>query len=168
MNKGIADQFLRSITDSKGDNNNQPRVVMVRSNHDTKRFITRALSEVENLVALLGNAPIIWSEVNAGCARLSTLCEEHRQHNIQLAAKDISELAAYLDSVVGSCSALQDAEELKSNFGDLVTYLSTMLLRVYIEGSDAACMMELSNLETLLSQTTQWARNQRFRGVWIN
>jgi hypothetical protein len=167
MNKGIADEFLRQITGPKGNASEQTRVILVRSNRNLKRFITNALREVEKLVVLVKADDPFWMQVHAAFLRLATLAELHAQHNLEIAARDIAELATRLEQTTASTD-----KNLAKTFGDFVTYISTMLLRVYIEGSDENCIWELASVEVLLTQSRRQLRvaahQRKAAELWLN
>jgi hypothetical protein len=164
MNKGIADQFLREITDPNQDEEDDPRVILVRSNRNLKRFITSALEEVEHLVSLVQAPVLSWTKISKHLTRLASLAREHDQPNINVAADQISTLAC---SLVGQ--ELTKDSALGSKFTDFVTYLSTMLLRVYIEGTDDKCTWELSSIELLLGECYAMAPEARAKDPrWLN
>ncbi len=166
MSKGIADQFIRNIGASEGNTDKEPRVIMVRSNRSMKRFITDALGEVEHLVALVKEGLLQWSAIGKRLGDLAQLSDTYEQYNIGIAARDIAALASELGDEPSN------DDELRRVFGDFVTYLSTMLLRVYIEGNDGKCIWELASVEVLLTQARRRARfAQRQRAAtarWMN
>jgi hypothetical protein len=145
MTKDIADQFLRDITAPKRELSTQSCLIVVRSNRDLKRFIAEALSEVEELAALVKTAAPNWRSVEGGFRRLATLAREQAQHSVEAAALDISAVAESLDPSA-------NGDVLLRRFSDLVTFVSTMLLRVYIEGNDHKCGWELESVRRLLGQ----------------
>jgi hypothetical protein len=165
MNKGIADQFIRNIA-SDENNGKDARVIIVRSNRNMKRFITDALGEVEHLVALVKEGLLRWSAIGDRANQLAELADSYEQHNISIAARDIGNLARELGD------GPNHDDELRKVFGDFVTYLSTMLLRVYIEGNDVKCIWELASVEVLLTQARRRARHaERQREAsarWMN
>ncbi len=166
MNKGIADQFLKDLTEPDGNATPEPRVILVRSNRNLKRFITSALSEVEALVELVKEESMSSESIHHRLSQLAHLADDYQQHNIDIAATDIARFTKTL-----GVDSLSD-EFLKKTFGDFVTYLSTMLLRVYIEGTDAKCVWELASVEMLLSECQKRvatrAVERRQRARWIN
>lgn len=158
MNKDIANQLLSGLSGPEGNDRSQPRVILVRSNRRMKHFITEALGEVETLVDLAKVSLPDWASAASKLDRLTLLAAEHGQHNIEIAARDIADLVRTLAATPGS-----DASTFGKPFGDFVTYLSTMLLRVYIEGNDSKCIWELSCVEVLLTQCRERADRLRQR-----
>ncbi len=166
MNKVIANQFLQDLTEPDENEQHAPRVIVVRSNRNQKRFITSALSEVEDLVELVKSEALNWSKIHHRLTQLAQLADDHQQHNIDIAATDIARLTQTL-----SDDSLTD-EGIKKTYGDFVTYLSTMLLRVYIEGSDEKCIWELASVELLVAEcqrrASMQAAERRHRAHWVN
>lgn len=154
MDNDIANRFLNGLTGPDGNEQSKPRVILVRSNGSMKQFITQALGEVEKLVELTKVGTPDWRTAEAALYQLAKLASDHEQHNIDLAARDIASLAHAL-------STTPDTGAFDKPFGDFVTYLSTMLLRVYIEGDDARCVWELSCVEVLLTQCHERAKRLR-------
>jgi hypothetical protein len=166
MSKGIADRFIRDITGSEGDTA-EPKVVVVRSTRGIKHYITEALGEVEKLVNPVREGRASWPLLMSTFQRLSELSEEYEQHNIQIAARDIQRLAWTLNALEADSTP-----EVQKAFSDFVTYLSTMLLRVYIEGNDDKCVWELASIEVLLTQSHRQlgleGRRERNAARWMN
>lgn len=167
MSKGIADRFIRDITGAEEGNPNEPKVIVVRSTRSIKQFITEALGEVEQLVAPVREARANWTVLKAAFERLTTLAAEYEQHNVHIAARDIQRLAWTLEAM-----EVESTEELQKTFSDFVTYISTMLLRVYIEGNDDKCVWELASIELLVTQSHRQirldTRRQRNAERWMN
>ncbi|HEX2731393.1 MAG TPA: hypothetical protein VHM70_07310 [Polyangiaceae bacterium] len=165
--KGIADRFIQEFTSDDTEAGSQPRVILVRSTKSIKQFITEALGEVERLVTPVKEARANWALLVAAFDRLAELAKEYEQHNIQIAAQDIRALALHLDAMDWGFTP-----ELQKTFSDFVTYLSTMLLRVYIEGKDEKCVWELASIEVLLTQSRRQLRmatNRDHNQVhWLN
>ncbi len=164
MNKGIADHFLQEITHPTQEEGDDPRVILVRSNRNLKRFITDALNEVEHLVSLVQGSKLPWQEISERLARLAQLAERHRQSKVDVAAIQIATLARSLAE--RDESQLDPGSSLEAKFTDFVTYLSTMLLRVYIEGSDEKCTWELASVEMLVAECYSLIPNGRAQ--WLN
>lgn len=163
MNKLIADEFLRQITTPDEKAPHEPHVLIVRSDANVKHFITRALSEIEDLVPLIKERPVPWSHIDQTFTRIAELSGAFEQHNIEVVAHHVACAAAQLQA------ANADDETLSKLFGDFVTYVSTMLLRVYIEGSDAKCSWEVASVESLISQCQRrTVLGGRTTPAWLN
>lgn len=167
MAKGIADQFIRDITGADDSSRTEPRVVLVRSSRGIKQFITAALSEVEALVLDGKDSVARWDLMAFGFERLAELADQHEQHNVFVAARDVSKLAHYAKEQAGAQSSA-----LRKAYNDFVTHLSTMLLRVYIEGGDEKCVWELAGVEVLITQSYRQLSLEERRLVeashWVN
>jgi hypothetical protein len=167
MSKGIADRFIRDITGAEGEPSHEPKVIVVRSTRGIKQFITEALGEVEKLINPVREVRVDWALLMTSFQRLTELAESYEQHNLHIAARDIYRLTWNLDAL-----QFETTPELQKTFSDFVTYLSTMLLRVYIEGSDEKCGWELASIEVLLTQSHRQLRldNRRQQNAarWMN
>lgn len=160
MDKTDVASLLEALTVA-GESHQAPRVLFVRADTSQKAFIARALKGLESLSEAM---PLLPSQLTLVLDTLVPLEQEAAERGLlELAecARVTNALAA--DLFEPACQS----ETYLASFEPLVRLLSTLLLRVYITGSDAGGSAEREQAQRLVTTVSPRAATYGAVGSWI-
>ncbi len=152
MSKADAADFLRKLAQSKSDDPNQPRVIVVRSSRETKSFVASALEQLE----LAGKA-IDSSAATDGTAELVSCFESISYSANQHGLAKLSDAIRHAETLAALTKLADQAEQerLNSAFSAILKYLSAAMLRVYVDGGDHNCSDELAVIRRIVTDSAR-------------
>lgn len=143
MSKSDVARLLDTLT-SKGASEQAPRVLFVRASSSQKAFIARALHALESLSDAIPLRRLRMPQVLDALIPLES----------EAAERGLLELAECTRATNLLATALFSEDELSTPHSDamarLVRLLSTLLLRVYITGTDAGGHIEREQAQRLV------------------
>ncbi|MEN9580715.1 MAG: hypothetical protein RJA70_3724 [Pseudomonadota bacterium] len=151
MSKTEAAEFLRQLAHESPGDGSQPRVILVKASRELKTFVSSALETLEDMSRALKEA-----DAPASLDGLADALEavEARAADLELPALgDAFRYAVTLAAAFERCDWLTQARR-KVTFASLLKYLSAALLRVYVDGHDENCGMELLEIRRLINEAS--------------
>lgn len=154
--KADAAAFLHQLAQSTPATRDQPRVIMVRADRETKTFVARALESLDQCSQSLDDS-VDTDTAQVLLQRFGELGVTAQQKGLIMLADTLfyAETLASLATGSTSTRAKSPAEHRwASVFSVILRNLSAALLRVYVDGDDHHCQAELTTVRRLAYQSS--------------